>query len=336
GVGLCRTERMFFAQDRLLAMRCTLLAIEDEQRSQWLSELERAQRDDFVEIFRAMDGRPVTIRLLDRALGEFLPQDEESLQAIADALDLELEEVAKAAERHRESNPAFGHRGVRAGLTIPGLYDMQLRAMLFAARDCTDEGVPVELEVLVPMVSFTSEVEALCAVLSGVHEEVFTDTTSLFTCRVGAMLELPRACLIAGELAPHTEFFSFGSNDLTQTALGISRDDASRFLPTYLNDLSMVGQDPFTNLDECVAELMSIALERGKAVRPDLIAGLCGDQGGSPASIQTCERLGLDFISAPLSLLPGARLAAAQARLRKKGTVPFLKGLREHRREPAG
>ena len=336
GVGLCRTERMFFAQDRLLAMRCTLLAIENQQRRQWLLELERAQRDDFVEIFRAMDGRPVTIRLLDKALGEFLPQDEESLHAIADALDLELEEVAKAAERHRESNPAFGHRGVRAGLTIPGLYDMQLRAMLFAARDCTDEGVPVELEVLVPMVSFTSEVEALCAVLSDVHEQVFTDATSLFTCRVGAMLELPRACLIAGELAPHTEFFSFGSNDLTQTALGISRDDASRFLPTYLNDLGMVDQDPFTNLDDCVAELMSIALERGKAVRPDLIAGLCGDQGGSPASIETCERLGLDFVSAPLSQLPGARLAAAQARLRKKGTVPFSKGLREHRREPTG
>jgi pyruvate,orthophosphate dikinase len=317
GVGLCRTERMFFAQDRLFAMRCALLAIDDEQREHWLSELERAQRDDFVEIYRAMDGRPVTIRLLDRALEEFLPDDEESLQPIADALDLELEEVAKAAERHRESNPGFGHRGVRAGLTVPGLYDMQLRAMLFAARDCTEQGVPVELEVLIPMISFTSEVEALCAVLNRVRQQVFAEPTSLFTCRVGAMLELPRACLIADELAKHTHFFSFGGNDLTQTTLGISRDDAGRFLPTYLNDLRLVARDPFIYLDDRVCELMAMALERAKAVRPDLIAGLCGDQGGSPASIEMCERLGLDFVCAPLPQLPGARLAAAQARLRR-------------------
>ena len=316
GVGLCRTERMFFAQDRVFAMRCAVLAIEDEQRSHWLSELERAQQSDFVEIFRAMDGRPVTIRLLDRALEEFLPHDEESLQAIADALDLELEEATRAAQRHLESNPAFGHRGVRAGLTIPGLYDMQLRAMLLAARDCTDEGVPVELEVLIPMVSFTSEVEAFCAVFSRVHQQVFTEPASLFTYRVGAMIEVPRACLIADELAPYAQFFSFGGNDLTQTTLGISRDDAKRFLPTYINDLGLVAQDPFTHLDERVAELMRLALERARAVRPNLIAGLCGDQGGSPASIEICERLGLDFISAPLSQLPGARLAAAQARLR--------------------
>jgi len=317
GVGLCRTERMFFAQDRLFAMRCALLAIDNEQRSAWLSELEQAQKDDFVEIFQAMDGRPVTIRLLDRALEEFLPQDEESLQEIADALDLELEEVTRAAERHHESNPAFGHRGVRAGLTVPGLYDMQLRAMLFAARECTDQGMPVELEVLVPMVAFTSEVEALCSVLNGVEQQVFAESTSLFTCHVGAMIELPRACLIADEIARYTHFFSFGGNDLTQTTLGISRDDASRFLPTYLNDLNLVARDPFTYLDEHVAELMGIALERAKSVRPNLTAGLCGDQGGSPASIEICERLRLDFVCAPLSQLPGARLAAAQARLRR-------------------
>lgn len=316
GVGLCRTERMFFAQDRLFAMRCALLAIEDEHRTHWLSELERAQRADFVEIFRAMNGRPVTIRLLDRALGEFMPRDRESLQAVAETLDLELEEVVKAAERYHESNPAFGHRGVRAGLTIPGLYEMQLRAMLLAARQCTGRGMPVELEVLIPMVSFTSEVEALCNSVKRLHEQIFAEPTSLFTHRMGAMIEHPRACLIAGELAQHLQYFSFGGNDLTQTTLGISRDDAKRFLPTYLNELAMIERDPFTCLDERVAELMRIALERAKAVRPNLMAGLCGDQGGNPLSIEICDRMGVDFICAPLSQLPGARLAAAQARLR--------------------
>jgi pyruvate,orthophosphate dikinase len=326
GVGLCRTERMFFAQDRLLAMRCALLAVKNEQRSHWLAELERAQRDDFIEIFGAMEGRPVTIRLLDRALEEFLPQDEPSLRMIADELDVDLEEVSRAAERHRESNPAFGHRGVRAGLTIPGLYDMQLRAMLSAARDCTDRGMPVELEVLIPMVSFASEVEALCAVWNRVHARVFAKPTELFTYRIGVMLELPRACLIAGELARHAQFFSFGGNDLTQTVLGLSRDDANRFLPSYLNELRLVARDPFTFLDVRVAELMGVALERAKTVRPDLIAGLCGDQGGSPGSIEICEHLGLDFVCAPLPQLPGARLAAAQARLRGNADSQGISG----------
>jgi pyruvate,orthophosphate dikinase len=297
-------------------MRCALLAVENEQRTRWLAELEQAQRSDFREMFRAMDGRPVTIRLLDRALQEFLPRDERSLHQVADALGLDLDEATVLAERHRESNPAFGHRGVRAGLTVAGLYDMQLRAMSFAARDCTEEGRRVELEVLIPMVSFATEVEALCAVLDKVQREVFSQPTELFTVQVGTMIESPRACLIADELARHVQFFSFGGNDLTQTVLAISREDASRFLPTYLNDLGLLERDPFTCLDERVTELMELALERARAVRPDLRAGLCGDQGGSPASIEVCERLGLDFISTPLARLPGARLAAAQAILR--------------------
>ncbi len=316
GVGLCRTERMFFADDRLFAMRCALLAREDAHRTRYLAELERAQRDDFAEMFRAMEGRPVTIRLLDRALEEFLPADDASLQPIADALDLELAEAHKAAERHREANPAFGHRGVRAGLTVPGLYDMQLRAMLLAARDCCESGLEVELEVLVPMVAFETEAQALAQAFHDARDQIFDPPDERLTSRIGAMLELPRACLIAGELAKHLELFSFGGNDLTQTALGISRDDANRFLPRYINELGLVPSDPFSHLDPQVRALIEIALERAKAVRPSLIAGLCGDQGGSPASVEACERLGLDFVSAPLSQLPGARLAAAQARLR--------------------
>ncbi len=317
GVGLCRTERMFFAPDRLFAMQCALLAVEAEQRSHWLGELERAQCDDFVEIFEAMNGRPVTIRLLDRALQELMPEDERSLRAIADALDREIEEVAQAAALHRESNPAFGHRGVRAGLTVPGLYDMQLRAMLRAAHRCTERRTAVTLEVLVPMVAFTSEVVALRAVLDRAQAQVFERPTTLFKCRFGTMMELPRACLIADELAQHTDFFSFGGNDLTQTVLGASRDDANRFLPGYRNELGLIASDPFTVLDPQVIELIRIALERARGLRPGLLAGLCGDHGGSPDSIEACERLGLDFVCAPLSQLPGARLAAAQARIRQ-------------------
>ncbi len=316
GVGLCRTERMFFAPERLFAMQCALLAVEEQQRARWLGELGRAQREDFVEIFDAMAGRPVTIRLLDRALHELMPATDDAAQSIANALDIELGEVSQAAARHHEANPAFGHRGVRAGLTIPGLYEMQLRAMLRAARDCAQRGTSVELEVLIPMVSFVSELVAVRAVLERVRDEVFPRAEPRFTCRIGTMIELPRACLIAGELARHADFFSFGGNDLTQTVLGVSREDASRFLPGYRNELALIPGDPFTVLDSRVAELIGIALERGKAVRPELVAGLCGDQGGSPETVEACERLGLDFVSAPLSQLPGARLAAAQARIR--------------------
>lgn len=314
GVGLCRTEKMFFAPNRLFAMQCALLALDEAPRRQWLGELEKVQRDDFIEMFDAMDGRPVTIRLLDRALEEFLPGDPTAFGKIADALDLELEEVMRSVEHHRESNPAFGHRGVRAGLTVPGLYDMQLRAMLGAARHCTERGTPVELEILVPMVAFASEVVAVRRALGRAQQAFFEAPCASFTCRVGTMIELPRACLIADELARHTDFFSFGGNDLTQTVLGISREDANRFLPAYRNELGLITADPFSELEPRVIELMRLAVERGKKSRPDLLVGLCGDQGGSPASIEACEALGLDFVSAPLPALPGARLAAAQAR----------------------
>lgn len=325
GVGLCRTEHMFFAKDRLFAMRCALLADESEARTRWLITLERAQRDDFVEFFQAMNGRPVTIRLLDRALEEFMPDTDAAVAEVAEALDLEPAEVRRATERHREANPAFGQRGVRSGLTVPGLYDMQLRAMFFAARDCIQLGVPVELEVLVPMVAYASEIEAVCQIVHGVEKQVFQDAEPMFTYRIGAMMELPRACLVAGDIARVTNVFSFGGNDLTQTALGMSREDTGRFLPSYLNALGLVPSDPFSQLDDRVAELMQIALERGKAVRPTLVAGLCGDQGGYAGSIQVCEALGLDFVSCPLSQLPGARLAAAQARIRQlnQRTDPF-------------
>ncbi|MGB5811915.1 MAG: pyruvate, phosphate dikinase [Polyangiales bacterium] len=318
GVGLCRTEHMFFAADRLFAMRCALLAPDSEPRTRWLTTLERAQRDDFVEFFIAMDGRPVTIRLLDRALHEFMPDTAAAVAEVAEALELEPIEIERAAARHAETNPGFGQRGVRSGLTVPGLYDMQLRAMFFAARDCIEQDVTVELEVLIPMIAFATEVQAVRQILQGVEKQVFQDAHPRFTVRVGAMIELPRACLVAHDIAEVAEVFSFGGNDLTQSALGISREDAGRFLPSYLNDLGLLLQDPFTHLDPRVAELMEMALRRGKEARPGLVAGLCGDQGGYPGSIEVCEALGLDFVSCPLQQLPGARLAAAQARLRQR------------------
>jgi len=201
-------------------------------------------------------------------------------------------------------------------VTVPGLYDMQLRAMLSAARQCVERGVPVELEILIPMVAWTSEVVNIEGAVGRVMAKVFDEELPGFTSRLGTMVELPRACLIADELAAHVDFFSFGSNDLTQTVLGMSREDAARFLSAYRNELSLVAGDPFTVLDDRVLEMMQIALEKGRSSRPGLVAGLCGDQGGSPETIAACERLGLDFVSAPLSLLPGARLAAAQAVLR--------------------
>jgi pyruvate,orthophosphate dikinase len=266
-------------------------------------------------MFEAMAGRPVTIRLLDRALEEVMPRDEATLGAIGEALDLERDELDRAVERYLESNPAFGHRGVRAGVTVPGLYDMQIRAMLVAARSCVERSIPVELEILVPMVAWTSEVVNIAGAVDRLLAKVFEDEPPGFTCRLGTMVELPRACLIADELAAHVDFFSFGSNDLTQTVLGMSREDAARFIPTYRNELGLVTGDPFTVLDDRVLEMMRIALERGRGAEPGLVAGLSGDQGGSPETIAACERLGLDFVSAPLALLPGARLAAAQAAL---------------------
>jgi pyruvate,orthophosphate dikinase len=317
GVGLCRTERMFFAPDRLFAMQCALLAVEDDDREYWLGQLEAAQREDFKEIFAAMAGRPVTIRLLDRALEELMPQDTATLGAIGEALDLESEELDEAIDRYLETNPAFGHRGVRAGVTVPGLYDMQLRAMLTAARECVESGISVELEILVPMVAWTSEVVNIAGAVDRLMTKVFPERHERFACRLGTMVELPRACLVADELAQHVDFFSFGSNDLTQTVLGLSREDAARFLPRYRNELGLVAGDPFTVLDDRVLEMMRMALDRGRDSKPALVAGLCGDQGGSPETIAACEHLGLDFVSAPLSQLPGARLAAAQAALKR-------------------
>jgi pyruvate,orthophosphate dikinase len=322
GVGLCRTERMFFAHERLRAMRCALLSAEPQQRARWLKELEGAQREDFAQIFEAMQGRLVAIRLLDRPNHEFLPRDSRGVSDTAAALGVSEEEVRNAVRRQSETNPGFGHRGVRAGLTVLGLYDMQLRAMIQAARDCIERGVPVELEIIVPMVAFAEEMQAVQEALEHTLRDVFGTGSAPhpeFRHRLAAMIELPRACMVADEVARFASVFSFGGNDLTQAVLGISRQDASRFLPAYLDERELIARDPFSHLDErSVVSLMRMAMTLGRRQRPELIAGLCGEHGGDPDSIKRCVELGMDFVSCSLPKLPGARLAAAQARLLRK------------------
>lgn len=316
GVGLCRTERMFSGDSRQFALRCALFAVDDEQRTDWLDRLEDAQRSDFVDMFRAVEGRLVTVRLFDRSLEEVVPKDDDAVAAVALELELEPGELSQLVERQVEANPTFGHRGARAGLTVPGLYEMQLRAMVGAARDCIDRGVPVALDVLVPMVAFAEEVAILGQTLDRVRLEVFGAPNPAFTCRLGAVIELARACLAANELAQHADLFAFDGVNLTQSVLGLTSDNASRFLPAYRNDLGLLPSNPFRVLDSGVVETMRIAIERGRGAKPTLDVGLLGDLGGRPRAIEACEALGLDFVTAPLSMLPGARLAAAQATIR--------------------
>jgi pyruvate, orthophosphate dikinase len=320
GVGLCRTEHMFFADDRLLAVRCMVLAGSDEDRAAWTDRIRPMQQRDFVGIFRAMEGLPVTIRLLDWPLHEFLPRTDDELGPVAEALGEPLEDVRLRALDMVEVNPMLGHRGVRVGLLRPDIYRMQVRALVGAALDCMEEGLSVRPEIMIPVVAMAEELAAMRPVIEQAVEDELAQTGRELAFALGTMVELPRACLVAGELAAHATFFSFGTNDLTQTTFGISRDDAGRFLPAYVDDpRGLLPSDPFAHLDRAgVGRLIGIACEEGRAARPALKLGLCGEHGGDPASIDVCEALGLDYVSCSPPRLPVARLAAAQAALRRR------------------
>jgi pyruvate,orthophosphate dikinase len=319
GVGLCRTEHMFFAEDRLEAMRCMVLAEDPSAHAEWLARIEPMQREDFVGIFEAMDGLPVTIRLLDWPLHEFLPREESEYADVAKALGVGADTVKRRAQAMTEVNPMLGHRGVRVGLTAPEIYRMQTRAILSAAVDCASRGIAVEPEIMIPVVALASELAAMRDIVAATAKEVLGDGTAV-TYALGTMIELPRACLVAGELAETAEFFSFGTNDLTQTTFGISRDDAGRFLSKYMEDKrGLLTHDPFVRLDrEGVGELIRMATERGKKTRASLKVGVCGEHGGDPSSIAFCEELRLDYVSCSPPRLPIARLAAAQAAIRHR------------------
>ncbi len=320
GIGLCRTEHMFFEPGRITSVRRMILAEDGKGRAAALAELLPEQRADFEGIFRVMAGLPVTIRLLDPPLHEFLPHDEAGFGDVAAATGLPVATVRRRIAELHEFNPMLGHRGCRLGITFPEIYAMQARAIFEAAVIVAkDTGEAVVPEVMVPLVATARELEITKAVIDAEARDVFAETGRTLEYMVGTMIELPRAALRAADIAAHAEFFSFGTNDLTQTALGISRDDAGRFLGHYVEQ-GIYPRDPFVGIDEDgVGELVSIAVNRGRAARPDIKLGICGEHGGDPQSIAFCEKLGLDYVSCSPYRVPIARLAAAQAALRAKG-----------------
>ncbi|HMI19450.1 MAG TPA: pyruvate, phosphate dikinase [Sphingomonas sp.] len=318
GIGLCRTEHMFFDASRISAVRQMILAEDEKGRRRALEKLLPEQRSDFAEIFEIMAGLPVTIRLLDPPLHEFLPHEEEEYAEVASASGVSVEQLKRRAAELHEFNPMLGHRGCRLGITYPEIYEMQARAIFEAACDVARKTGEAPIpEVMVPLVATRRELEIIKLLVDKTAKDVFAEKDQVLEYLVGTMIELPRAALRAGEIAEVGEFFSFGTNDLTQTALGVSRDDAARFLGTYV-ELGIYAKDPFVSLDiEGVGELIQIAAERGRATRPDIKLGICGEHGGDPASIAFCESAGLDYVSASPYRVPIARLAAAQAALKR-------------------
>jgi pyruvate,orthophosphate dikinase len=303
---------MFFEASRITAVRQMILAEDEAGRRVALAKLLPEQRADFKGIFEVMAGLPVTIRLLDPPLHEFLPTEESDFADVAAAAGVSIETLKRRASELHEFNPMLGHRGCRLGVTYPEIYEIQARAIFEAACDLEVSPIP---EVMVPLVATKRELELMKDVIDRTAESVFAERGKRIDYLVGTMIELPRAALMAGQIAEIGAFFSFGTNDLTQTTLGVSRDDASRFLTHYV-DKGIYERDPFVSLDvEGVGELVKLAAERGRATRPDIKLGICGEHGGDPASIQFCESVGLDYVSASPYRVPIARLAAAQAAL---------------------
>jgi pyruvate,orthophosphate dikinase len=316
GIGLCRTEHMFFDDQRIAAVRQMILAEDEAGRRAALAKLLPEQRADFHAIFEVMAGLPVTIRLLDPPLHEFLPHGDADFADLSDAIGVGVDRLKRRAAELHEFNPMLGHRGCRLGITFPEIYEMQARAIFEAACDVAAQGgeAPVP-EVMIPLVATAKELEILKALVDRTAAAVFAEKGQTLHYQVGTMIELPRAALMADRIAEVGEFFSFGTNDLTQTTLGLSRDDAAKFLGAYVEQ-GIFARDPFVSLDiEGVGQLVELAAERGRKTRPEIKLGICGEHGGDPASIAFCEKVGLDYVSASPYRVPIARLAAAQAAL---------------------
>ena len=315
GIGLCRTEHMFFDEDRLVVMREMIFADTSKDRAAALARLLPMQREDFIQLFDIMAGLPVCIRLFDPPLHEFLPQSREGLRELAEALDRPLSEVTRRAEALAEFNPMLGMRGVRLGVVLPEIYEMQAQAIFEATVEIAKRGTSVVPEIMIPLVSARREVELVKTHIDAVAAKVRITSGVQFEYKLGVMVETPRAALRAGEIAQHAAFLSFGTNDLTQMTYGLSRDDAGRFMNTYVQ-LGVFREDPFHVLDEDgVGELLQIGAERGRATRKDLQVSLCGEHGGNPESIAFCRHQGFDYVSCSPYRVPLARLAAAQSAL---------------------
>ena len=314
GIGLCRTEHMFFEESRIMHVRQMIVATDDEARQKALAMLLPCQREDFVGIFAAMHGLPVTIRLLDPPLHEFLPATHEEIAALAADLAVDIDALEGIVAGLREFNPMLGHRGCRLGITFPEIYAMQVRAIFEAAAICLqDKQVEVRPEIMIPLVGFEKELELLVAMVHDVAKQVMTEKAFAVDYKVGTMIEVPRAALLADKIARHAEFFSFGTNDLTQMTLGFSRDDSAKFIEAYKKK-EIFDKDPFERLDqEGVGLLMKWAVDKGRDARPGIKMGICGEHGGEPASIDFCHRIGLEYVSCSPFRVPVARLAAAQA-----------------------
>ncbi|HEU4520551.1 MAG TPA: putative PEP-binding protein, partial [Thermoanaerobaculia bacterium] len=316
--GLCRTEHMFFQEERILRVREMILARNEEGRRRALAELLPYQTDDFEGIFRELHGLPVTIRLLDPPLHEFLPQTEAQISSVARDMNWGFIELRAKVNQLHESNPMLGHRGCRLGITFPEIYEMQVRAIFTAACDVKKDGIDVLPEVMIPLVGTVKELEITARLVRRVAAEVMKERGVEVPVVVGTMIEIPRAALVADKLAGIGEFFSFGTNDLTQMTFGYSRDDAGSFLPEYV-EKKILPKDPFESIDqEGVGQLVRLGTERGRSANAELKVGVCGEHGGDPDSIRFFRSVGLNYVSCSPYRVPVARLAAAQAELEFK------------------
>ena len=318
GIGLCRTEHMFFAEDRIAAIREMIVSKTVEQRKAALDKLLPMQRGDFEELYRVMGDRPVTVRLLDPPLHEFVPHTDEEIKDLAKEMGLEFADLKATVEGLKEFNPMLGHRGCRLAVTYPEIAEMQARAIMEAAVACNKDGLNVVPEIMIPLVGDIKELKYVKDVVCKTADAIIEEAGVELPYKVGTMIEIPRAALTADEIAKEAEFFSFGTNDLTQMTYGFSRDDAAKFLNEYYTK-NIFESDPFAHIDENgVGQLMQIAINKAKPVRPDIKLGICGEHGGDPRTVEFCHRIGLTYVSCSPYRVPLARLAAAQAAVKEK------------------
>ena len=317
GIGLCRTEHMFFGKDRIPLVREMILSEDTKSREKALSKLMPLQKKDFKGIFKVMKGKPVTIRLLDPPLHEFLPHTDKEMQEMAKKMSLDKKKIQTLCQNLHELNPMLGHRGCRLGITYPEIYRMQVRAIMEAACELAKKGQKIIPEIMIPLVGHVKELIFTKKHAEEVCQSVLKKHKVRMQYLIGTMIEIPRAALTADEIAKEAEFFSFGTNDLTQMGFGFSRDDVGKFLPSYIED-GILENDPFATIDIAgIGQLIEMGVKRGRSVKPDLKVGICGEHGGDPDSVEFCHRVGLDYVSCSPFRVPVARLAAAHAALKK-------------------